>query len=489
MGFIFMCQKVVSNWGMSEFGDTELGDKRLTERLVKLADSFANAPESSINQACESWSEAKAAYRFFQNDNVKESKILNMHVIKTVERIKNHDTVLVIQDTSYITYTSHKKTTGLGIISRKAGINVKNIESKGLIMHTAFAVSSNGLALGLLDQKIHSRPPISEEIKVLKKSSHNNAVCIEDKESMRWLNTLKETVKATNLSTTQIVTVCDREADIYDFFELAKTQDTAVLVRAARDREINRKSKCSTKDKQKLWKVVENFHCSGKITVEIPGRDNKAGRTAHLDVRFGKFMMNPSRNNIRHKTETLANLPMYVIQVIEKNQPANTTPLEWMLLTNIVVNSFKEAIEKIKWYCLRWRIEVFHKILKSGFKVEECRLSTGARLIKYLTVMSVIAWRMFFITLIARTSPNIPCTTLLAEEEWRVLYIKIHKIPPPSNIIPTIKDAIIWVARLGGYLARKNDPEPGPIVLWRGWQRLFNLTQGWQLANSINICG
>ena len=88
MWFIFMCQKVVSNWGMSEFGDAELGDKRLTERLVRLADSFANTPESSINQACESWSEAKAAYRFFQNDNVKESKILNMHVIKTVDKDK-----------------------------------------------------------------------------------------------------------------------------------------------------------------------------------------------------------------------------------------------------------------------------------------------------------------------------------------------------------------------------------------------------------------
>ena len=253
------------------------------------------------------------------------------------------------------------------------------------------------------------------------------------------------------------------EKRIYNFFELADTKGSAILVRAVRDREINRK----LKRKQKLWEVVKNYQCSGKITVEIPGRDNKPKRTAHLEVRFGKFMMSPSRNNIRRKTEILQDLPMYVVHVLEKNQPTEITPLEWMLLTNIPVDSFEEAIEKVKWYCLRWRIEVFHKILKSGLKVEECRLGSGKRLIKYLTVMSIIAWRIFFITLIARGSPDIPCTVLLTEEEWRILYVKMHKIAPPDNTIPTIKDAVIWIARLGGYLARKNDPDPGPIVLWK----------------------
>ena len=481
-----MNKEVINSWGMSEFSNVTLGDKRLTDRLIRMVDSFANKPESSINQACESWAETKAAYRFFQNENVKECEILDAHITKTIERIKNYDRILVIQDTSYITYTNHKKTTGLGILTR-TGTNQK--EAKGLVMHTAFAVSANGLALGLLDQKIYSRPPISEEIKKLKKSSHNNAVHIEDKESIKWLEALKETVNsATNVST-QVVTVCDREADIYDFFECAKIHNSNILVRAAQDREVNKKSRYCTKDKKKLWKLVESVECSGKIAIEVPSRDNKPGRTAHLEVRFGKFMMAPPVNSIRHKTERLPSLQMYAIQIIEKKEPLGTKPLEWMLLTNIAVNNFEEAVEKVKWYCLRWKIEVFHKILKSGLKVEECRLGAGERLIKYLTVMSIIAWRIFFITLIARSSPNIPCTILLAEEEWRVLYVKIYRKAPPNDTIPTIKDAIIWVARLGGYLARKNDPEPGPIVIWKGWQRLFDLTQGWQLANSINICG
>jgi hypothetical protein len=483
-----MNKEITNNWVLDEFSNTVLGDKRLTNRLVKLADRFVNTPERSINQACNSWAEVKAAYRFFKNDNVKEAKILETHITKTIERIKKHKTVLVVQDTSYITYTTHKKTSGLGVLSRKVGINVKMLESKGLIMHTAFAVSSDGLALGLLDQKIHSRPEISDEIKKLKQTSHNNAVNIEEKESVRWLNSLKGTFKATNMINTEIVTVCDREADMYDFFELAQMQGSSVLVRAARNREINRTKKRTTKDKQKLWEFIESLENSGRMAVEVPSRNNTAKRTAHLEVRFGKFMMNPSSNSIRHQTEKLQDLPLYAVQVIEKNPPSDIQPLERMLLTNIPVKSFNEAVEKVKWYCLRWKIEVFHKILKSGLKVEECRLGNGERLSKYLTVMSIIAWRIFFLTTIGRTNPNLPCNILLAEEEWQVLYVKIHKVVPPNNIIPTIKEVIIWVARLGGYLARNNDPYPGPIVIWRGWQRLFDLVQGWQMLNSI-ICG
>ncbi len=137
---------------------------------------------------------------------------------------------------------------------------------------------------------------------------------------------------------------------------------------------------------------------------------------------------------------------------------------------------------------LRWKIEILHKILKSGLKVEECRLGTAERLMRYLTVMSIIAWRIFFITTIARTDPTLPCTTLLAEEEWKVLYVKIHR-KPCSNATPTIKEAVSWIAQLGGHLARKNDLEPGPITIWKGWRRLFDLAEGWRLAHELYICG
>ncbi|MCX6723240.1 MAG: IS4 family transposase, partial [Candidatus Staskawiczbacteria bacterium] len=266
-----------------------------------------------------------------------------------------------IQDTSYFTYSNHKKTTGLGIICTKVGTNV-NKETKGLIMHTTLAVSTKGLPLGMLDQKIYARPEIPEEQKALKKKSHGNALCIEDKESIRWLESLKNANKAAEETT--VVTVCDREADIYDFFALAHKLNKPVLIRAAQDRNVNKASIYSKKNKQKLWDVIENMPCAGSIIVEVPAKNNQSSRIANLEIKFGEFMMNPPRNNIKNRTEILPNIPLRAIYVIEKRPPSEATPLEWLLITNLTIDNFDEAIEKIRWYCFRWRIEVFYKILK-----------------------------------------------------------------------------------------------------------------------------
>jgi hypothetical protein len=471
-----------SGWAESEFGMVDFGDKRLSKRLLKVANSFADAPESSINQACGDWHQTKAAYRFFQNEAVSESKILERHITKTVARAQKYPTILAIQDTSYISYKDHPKTTGLGVISARLTSKSTNFEARGLVMHTTFAVTTQGLPLGLLDQKISSRPELDQTTKELKKRSHNNALPIEEKESMRWLDSLRKSNSYSGLKNTKVVTVCDREGDIYDFLEVACTSESAFLIRASRDRKVNKKSLYSEKNGEKLWELLGHSPCQGEISVNIPGRDNKPKRTAVLEVRFSSFVMNPPKNNIKHKTQKLPDLKLNAIYVIEKCPPLGEEPLSWMLLTNIAVNNFEEAREKIGWYCLRWRIEIFHKILKSGLKVEACRLGTGDRLSRFLTVASVIAWRIFYITLLAREDPNLPCDTLLAEEEWKVLYSKIHRTKDYPTRPPTIREAVRWIAQLGGFLGRKGDGEPGTITLWRGWKRLVDLAEGWNLA-------
>lgn len=451
-------------------------------------------PESSINQACGRWSETKAAYRFFQNENVSVAGILSAHVKRTVERAKNYTTILAIQDTSYISYTGHTKTTGLCKLTSRMGTHSK-IEGTGLIMHTTLAATPEGLPLGMLDQKIDSRKPVPEKIKELKKKSHGNAIPIESKESIRWLESLQESCKHFKAKNTRIVTICDREGDMYDFFELAHHIGAPVLVRAAQDRVINKVKRYSKKKSQKLWSVVENFPCQGTISIKIPARNNKPSRVATLEVRFGEFTMNLPRNNFKSRKENISkkglvtNLTLNAVYVVEKNPPSGEEALEWMLLTNLFVNNFDEAVEKIRWYCLRWKIEIFHKILKSGFLVEECRLGTAARLRRYLTVTSVIACRIFFITLIGRTNPDLPCTFLLFEEEWKILYSKIYKTKSYPDNVPTIKDAIRLIAQLGGFLGRKNDGNPGPITLWRGWRRLSDLVEGSYLSSLTHICG
>lgn len=472
-------------WAQSEFRDVNLGDERLRKRLIKLADSLSESPESPINQACNTWPEAKAAYRFFQNDDVYEKDISASHVRQTIKRAKMQDMILSIQDTRYFSYTNHKKTTGLGVISKRPGTNVKEISSLGVIMHTAFCVTTEGLPLGILDQNIFSRKPIPEDLRANKKRSHNTNVAIEDKESARWLDSLKRmhvAVKDSNVNV-RVVTVCDREGDFYELIELVNNLEGAsILVRARGDRMINKSSRYTEKTDCRLWSYIQGLPNQGTIEVEIPAKDQKPARTAVLETRFGSFKMNPPRNLLRHKTEVLPDIDLNAVYVMERNPPEGEEPLEWMLLTDLPVNTFDEAVEKVRWYCLRWRIEVFHKILKSGLRVEQCRLQTADRLIRYLTVMSIIAWRIYWITLIARTNPELPCTPLLAEDEWKVLYSKIHRTKSYPKTPPRIREVVRWIAMLGGFLARKGDGEPGVITLWRGWKRLFDLSEGWSLA-------
>ena len=475
-----------ANWAAEEFADVSLGDKRLDARLITLCDRFSDAPESPINQACADWAETKAAYRFFQNENVDVGEILTAHRSKTAKRASKQKTVLAIQDTSYFVYTSHPKTEGLGKLSLKKGKRVKEIDCNGLLMHTSLAVTTEGLPLGLLDQKIFSRKPYPKKIRTDKTYRPREHLPVEEKESYRWLEALAHTKEA--VGKTEVVTVCDREADLYDFFKLSDQIGCPVLVRAKANRVINRRSRFSEQSGVKLWEHMGQQPEAGSYTVDIPRRSKtkhckeREARTTTMTVRFGSFRLNPPRNHTKHGNEHLPDIELNAVYVREVNPPDGEEPVEWMLLCNLPVTSFEEACEKVRWYSLRWRIEMYHKVLKSGFRVEACRLGDAERLTRYLTVMSIVAWRLFMITLVARTDPATPCLTLLAEQEWKVLFLKTNKNKPLPRKPPSTGDVVIWVAKLGGYLARRSDGPPGTITLWRGWKRLADLTEGWNLA-------
>jgi Transposase DNA-binding/Transposase Tn5 dimerisation domain len=471
-------------WAREELGSVALGDKRRTARLIKLCGRLAELPESSINQACGDGAETKAAYRFFGNDNVDVQAILAAHRAKTAERAGQYRTVLAIQDTSDLIYTSHRQTTGLGKLSLKKGKRVEKIHSHGLVMHSCLAVTTEGLPLGLLEQQIFARAAGPED-----PPQHRNVLPIDKKESYRWLASLKNAQSVPG--ETQLVTVCDREADSYELFQLSAALATPVVVRANYDRPINKRSMYAEKGIVKLWPHLERQPCAGRCAVEVPARRGtkhttpRAPRVASVEVRFVAFTLNPPKR----LSSTLPNLAMSAIYVRETEPPAGEPPLEWMLLTNLPIENFDQAYEKVQWYCLRWRIEMYHKVLKSGFRIEHCRLGEAQRLIRYVTVMSIIAWRVLMLTLIARMHPEAPCTTLLTDQEWKVLYgtVKNTTALPPTP--PTLREAVIWIARLGGFLARKHDGQPGVILVWRGWKRLTDLTQGWRLAAGVETCG
>lgn len=249
-------------WATDEFKEVDLGDKRLDSRLVKLCDSFSESPESPINQACADWAETKAAYRFFQNKNVDVGRIMSAHREKTSGRATGHRIVLALQDTSYLVYTNHPKTKGLGEISMKKGKNIDKIYSRGLVMHTCFAVTTKGTPLGLFDQKIFARQLHPEtERRTTGGRNIQDVLPVEDKESYRWIESLQTTMKVS--AKTHIITVCDRECDFYDFFKIADENGSTVLVRASQNRTVNRGSRYAEKNVSKLWDYIISKRTAG----------------------------------------------------------------------------------------------------------------------------------------------------------------------------------------------------------------------------------
>ena len=457
-----------SNWIDEEMNDIDLGDARLKKRCEKILERFAQSPTSPINQACSDWSETKAAYRFFQNDKVNYKEITNGHHKATAKRTDKQETILAVQDTTYFTYTNHPATNGLCPLSRNRGKHKNEIPVLGLIMHSTLAINCDGLPLGVCNQKIYSRPKVSKKQKVLNKRSHNANLPTKKKDNYKWIESLEKTVELFQDSSERIVTICDREADMYDLFLKATELNTHLLVRASQNRTVNKKSVYSEKTGEKLWALLEKQNGGVTIIVDVPKRNKVPARKAKCKISYCDFKLNRPKNHYERHMKELPDINLYAIYVKELKPDKNIEPIDWMLLTTLNVKTIEDALEKVKWYCYRWRIETWHKILKSGLRVEDCRLSTAQRLIRYLALMSIVAWRIFWITLISRQTPQSSCYIFLSEIEWKILYRKFNKRKKFPKKEPTINQCVRWIAQLGGFLARKNDKEPGITYLWRG---------------------
>lgn len=467
------------HWSRTEFAGVDFGDKRLNVRFQKTAEKLSEQPLSSINQACGNWADTKAAYRLFDNEKIETNTILATHQQRTHERIKEHSQVLIIQDTSFINYTDHPSVSGLGAIgyvSRKKS----KCDTMGLIMHTALVVSTDGVSLGILDQEIWAR---DEETSPSKQSLSRKRVPVEQKESFKWLRAIMRTTPWIP-SGVKAITVCDRESDTYEFISKAEALKAHYLVRSCWDRAIQVEH-----EDYYLWDYMTGLPCRGTFRVEVEAkrlakRMISPSRTAELEVRFSQVELKRNPKKKVDRNECLPFASSYVVWVKEIKTPEGVEPLEWMLLTNVPVESFEDATERVSWYKQRWHIESFHKVLKSGCNIELCRLETAERLERYITLFSIIAWRLYWMTHIGRTSPNESCIDVLADHEWRALYCKIKKTKITPEKPPTIREVIRWIAQLGGFLGRKGDGEPGITTIWRGWQRLLDISEAWLVFNS-----
>ena len=453
--------KEVEDWAEEEFGAADLGDKRLTNRLVSLVRDFYARPQASIPQACQSRAKTKAAYRFFEHPHMSMDKVLEQHYESTLERASKEEVVLAAQDTTTLNYTAHPATENLGPIGYRLDRGI------GLILHDTMAFNRDGTPLGLLDVQCWARD--GEDFG---KKKRRHEVPIEEKESHKWLISFRKVAEAQKrCPQTTLVSVGDREADIYELFELALKEPAGpkLLVRASQNRIL-------AQEQGHLWEKVNEQEVAGIQEVHMPRRGRRPARVARLEVRFAKVTLKPPI-----RKPALGELSIWTVLAREENPPDDGKPIEWMLLTTCPVTNFEEATEKLTWYAIRWGIEVYHRTIKSGCKIEERQLGHADRIEACLAIDMVVAWRIFHLTKLGRETPDVPCTVFFEESEWKALNTYITQNPTPPERTPSLCEATRMVASLGGFLGRKSDGEPGTKSLWIGLQRLDDLTAMWKV--------
>jgi hypothetical protein len=445
-------------WAENEFGDADLGDVRRTARLVQLATVLGAQPQASLPDAADDPATLKAAYRFFDNDYVRAEAMLASHIRSTKVRMQAVPLVLAVQDTTYLDWTDHPNTKGLGPLAAPS--------HQGLLAHTTLAITPERVPLGLLQQQVWARD------KDLRRNQDHKQRPTCDKESQKWLTSLDAVIAArTECPTTQFVSVGDREADVYDLFLVERPPGVDLLVRAAQDRK-------AAQEERYLWAAMASAPLAATVMLQLGKRGQQLARQATVSVRWRQVTLLPPNSRSKEK---LPSITVWAVWAIETHPPAGAEAVEWLLLTTVPITSTEGARSILEWYTCRWGIEVWHKVVKSGCRIEARQLETAERLTRCLTLYSVIAWRILYATMLARATPEVPCTVLLDDDEWQALYCRIHRVvlAPPKP--PSLRQAVRWIAQLGGFLGRKGDGEPGVTVLWKGFQHLVDTTAMYQI--------
>ena len=452
-----------AHWAAHEFGDAPLGDRRLSRRLVMCAQRQAEDPMRAFTGVAKSdWAAAKGYYRLIDqpaDSEVSAERILQPHRQRTLRRMQAQPTVLCIQDGTDLNFATRPETTGLGVIGRNQTAAVV----RGLHLHSTFAVSSEGLPLGVLRAEF-------------------SGTAGPDKKTERWLNGLHDCAAAAReLPSTEIVSVMDREADFFELF-LAQRDHPRVqlLVRAMHNRRLDAQ--------YKLFEKVRQSPIQGRASIAV-GRQSarlksskqqvvakRLARTAEVAVRYLQVELVSSSAEHKHT----APLPIWVVHAREEQPPAGVKAVEWFLLTTFPVDSPEQARQMLSWYCLRWRIEDWHRVLKSGCRIKQLGHHSAERLERAIAIHLVIGWRIMLMTLLGRETSELPPDLLFSDLEIKVLtaFAKTTKrLPAPT----TLNAAVRIVAGLGGYLARNRDPPPGHQLMWYGYITLMGMCAGYAL--------
>ena len=405
------------NWVEAEFGNVDLGHKDREQRLVRIATAKAQQPSAPYTECfAGNRHELKAYYRFIDSEatEVNPDSILHAHRERTIGRMKNCQRVLVIQDTTDLDFSERLHCNGLGDI----GKNQTGAVSQGLKMHSSLAVSEKGVPLGVLKTHIYA-----SHYDETKKAQDRP---IEEKESYRWLTTIDDLNEAADyLPETELIAMGDRESDLFELFDYRRRKGPGVhlLVRAKHNR-------CLEEHSRKLFDHLDALPSMAQVRIEVPrqrekkskpskpGRIALPARTAHVDVKWDKVTLSPPHTP---QTRDLQPVDIYALSIVERHPPEGAKALRWVLLTTVPIRSRKEARHCLRWYTMRWRIEEWHRVLKSGCHIESHQHHTADRLARAISIDAVIAWRVMLLALLGREIPEMPCELLFSSWECRLL--------------------------------------------------------------------
>lgn len=451
------------SWAGAELSSVRLGDKRRDRRLVKIVEDLSARVGKSIPQASRDKAAMQGMYDFWANRRVKAEAILAGHRDSSVKRIEAERVVLAVQDTSELDYSEHRRRTrGLGSLS--------NPEARGLKLHTVLAVSEAGVPLGVVHQQMWSRGG-----KIIK--SHRQRM-IEEKESQRWLESLEVTQRVMP-ETVQMITICDREADIYQLFAHPRRANSELLIRAAQNR--NTQGDAYREEVQPLFERIAGCEIAGYRVIDLQRTPRRRPRKALLSVRYTHLWLQPPAH-LNH----LKPIEMWVVLAEEDDPPAGESGVQWLLLSTAEVESYQDACECLRRYRLRWLIERYFYSLQTGCRVEQLQLESGERLERAVATYSIVAWRLLWLMYEARRNPRRSVLGILEPEAWRSLYLLVHQTKEPPLDVPLLGECVRWIAKLGGFLGRKGDGEPGIPTIWRGWTRLMDAIALWRVMEQGN---
>lgn len=437
-------------------GAVELGDSRRNERAVAVGAAIAAHPDWSLPEQMEGWNELRAAYRLFNKADVSHQRLSQPHWQQTQAQVQASpsDVVLFIQDTTELDYSSHSQTTGLGVIGKGT--------TQGLLVHSCLAViprPENPDILGLAGQQVWARAATPT-----RQGSGSKRTAART-EGDKWAEIVEAIGPAPAQGPQLWVSVGDRESDVFSYFRRCREQNWHSLVRVSQNRVIT----TETQAQSHLKCYARSLPAQAHKTLSLRGRNGEPKRTVALNLAWAPVTIHPPKTGPERKSSPQS---AWCIRCWE-DAPNG---LEWILLTTVDPALYSPQVQ-VEWYADRWLIEEYHKCLKTGCQVQQRQLETAAGLMNLLGFLAIVSVRLLQLRTLSRLEPDTPAEQVIPPLLLKIVRARLGLFSTQFSL------AQFWqaVARLGGFIGRKSDGQPGWQTLWKGWIRL----QDWAWAAEL----